>query len=122
MAYVTVTEVKNWSQINYKDLGFTSEADYNSFLEGVIELVEGLIRDYCGRTWDTVPSAIKFVILEVCANILHLILQRKITPAVHANQMQLRVVFAEALTADLRVILDWHRALYVSLEEREEEV
>ncbi|MCD6528764.1 hypothetical protein J7L06_00530 [Candidatus Bathyarchaeota archaeon] len=45
--YVDVDEVKLHSQITYEDLGFASEADYDSFLNDLITQAEAVVEDHC---------------------------------------------------------------------------
>ena len=46
--YVSVEEVKSHSKITYEDLGYATEAEYDSFLNGLTVQVEAIVDDYCG--------------------------------------------------------------------------
>jgi len=45
--YVSASEIKQFSNVTYQDLGFASDADYDSFLDGLINQVERAIDNYC---------------------------------------------------------------------------
>jgi len=45
--YVSIQEVKQFSRISYSDLGFSSETEYESWLETIIDYVERTIENYC---------------------------------------------------------------------------
>jgi len=45
--YVSASEVKQFSNVTYQDLGFASDVDYESFLDGIISQVERAIDNYC---------------------------------------------------------------------------
>ena len=45
--YISASEVKQYSNITYQDLGFASETEYDAWLENLISQVEAVIDDYC---------------------------------------------------------------------------
>ena len=45
--YISASEVKQYSNISYQDLGFASETEYKTFLDDLISQVEAFIDDYC---------------------------------------------------------------------------
>ena len=45
--YISASEVKQYSNISYQDLGFASETEYETFLDDLISQVEAVIDDYC---------------------------------------------------------------------------
>ena len=45
--YISASEVKQYSNITYQDLGFTSDTDYETFLDNIISRVERAIDNYC---------------------------------------------------------------------------
>jgi hypothetical protein len=125
--YASSHEVKAFSQVSASDLGYSSDADYASFVNSLIDYAEAVVEAYCGTSWtsENVPAAVKFVVLQLVSNVLHQALQRKIAPVVSpvgaAGEMRIRVVISEAFTADLKALLDAYRVLDVTLEERVEE-
>ena len=191
MTYVTAEEVKGYAKIDYKDLGYETQSEFNSFLSSLINQVEGVIESYCnvpsgffqdgGLTftdelydfhnpvalryrpvisvskvevnkagyglapdWQTVdstdyivdynagliwftadfpavklqsvrvtytagytstPQAIKNVCLMLASNILHAILQRKISPVVRIDEFTVKFVVPDVFTDEMRRIL-----------------
>jgi len=45
--YISASEVKQYSNVTYQDLGFASETEYEAFLDDLINQVEAFIDDYC---------------------------------------------------------------------------
>ena len=45
--YISASEVKQYSNVTYRDLGFSSETEYETFLDNLINQVEAVIDDYC---------------------------------------------------------------------------
>ena len=45
--YISASEVKQYSNVTYQDLGFASETEYEAFLDDLINQVEAVIDDYC---------------------------------------------------------------------------
>lgn len=113
--YVTVEEVKAFSRVNFRDLGFTNENEMDNFVSTLIGYVAALIDNYTGEGWtaDNVPKPVKYVILQVCSNVLHVMLQRKISPVVQTGDFTIRVIIPEVFTAELKEMLSPYRKLRV---------
>jgi len=47
MVYLSKTEIKDNSKITFTDLGYASDALYDTFLDTVIVLADGIIDNYC---------------------------------------------------------------------------
>jgi hypothetical protein len=45
--YISASEIKQFSNLTFQELGFSSEADYDAFLDTVINQVERTIDNYC---------------------------------------------------------------------------
>jgi len=45
--YISASEVKQYSNVAYQDLGFSSDAEYDAFLDSLISQVERAIDNYC---------------------------------------------------------------------------
>ena len=45
--YISPSEVKQYSNVTYRDLGFSSESEYETFLDSLINQVERTIDNYC---------------------------------------------------------------------------
>lgn len=119
MAYTTPAEVKDFSKIKKEDLGYTSEQDYDTFLNTLIGYAESLINDYLGQSFtaDMVPASVRFVTIQLCSNILHGILQRKISPIIQTSEFTIRLAIPEAFTEELRSLLNPHKKLTVKRED-----
>jgi hypothetical protein len=48
---------------------------------------------------------VKHVCLQLCSNLLHEILQRKMSPTVRVDDLTLKVLMPEALNRELQVML-----------------
>jgi len=192
MTYITTEEVKSYAKVDYKDLGYETESEYNTFLSGLINQVESIIENHCNvpsgffqdggvsitdetydwddrfiilryrpiisvssvklnmagyaqtPDWQTIdskyyivyknegmikiigktpaipeqsvkisytagyastPQAIKNVCLMLAGNILHAILQRKISPVVRIDEFTVKFVVPDVFTDEMRRIL-----------------
>jgi hypothetical protein len=195
MVYSTKDDVKAYSQIAYTDLGYASDSAFNTFLDSLIGLAQGIIDTYCSvpsgffdaaglsftnemldyrypwidlryypvisvskvehntqgygitpswveiSTQDYIaniqtgqimlvnkmpaiaeqsvrvsytagyaatPDPVKHVCLQLCSNLLHEILQRKMNPTVRVDDLTLKVLMPEALNRELQVMLAPH--------------
>ena len=189
--YTTAADVRDYCKITYEDLGFADEATYTAFIEGLINIAERIIDDYCGvpsmffkaggltftedlydfrcslslrhkpiisiekvevntagygqtPSWvqletkeyiadlqagiihfiskfpatelqsvrvtytagfTETPQTVGYVAIQFCSNVLHAILQRKISPAVRVDDWTIRVLIPEAFTPELKNML-----------------
>ena len=113
MAYATVEEVKAFAKISYEDLGYSTEEEFNGFISSLINYASALVEDYCNQSWDTPPNAVKFVVIQICANTLHEILQRKINPIIQQSEFQLRLLVPNAFTDELKRLLDVYKSFEI---------
>jgi hypothetical protein len=51
------------------------------------------------------PEIIKYVVLNVCSNIMHAMLQRKISPVIRVDDFTIRMIIPSAFTRDLQEAL-----------------
>jgi hypothetical protein len=47
MTYVTPDEVKSFAKINYEDLGYSTDAEYEAYINELIVHCESLVESYC---------------------------------------------------------------------------
>lgn len=114
MSYASVEFVKALTQIKYSDLGFSSENDFDSFINELIGYASALVDDYCGQSFaEPVPLAVSYATAVIVTNMLHEMLQRKISPAVTSTDMTVRMVEREAFTDKIKRLLDPYRILKV---------
>lgn len=112
--YATVDEVKLFAHVKAEDLGFTDEAEFNTFIQSLISYAEKIINDYINTSFgDDMPPTIRFVTIQLCSNILHILLQRKIAPLSQTNEYMIRIVSPEAFTDDLKALLNKYRKIGV---------
>ena len=115
--YATIDEVKSFSHIRKEDLGYTSDADFNAFLEKVIGYADALIDEYCGQSFsDPVPSVIKYVSIIASCNILSSVLKRKVSPVLESGEDEVRSAVGRALDNELRGLLKPYQKLMVKRE------
>lgn len=115
MGYASVRLVKDLTQIKYNELGFSSEHDYDDFIQQLIDYASRLVDDYCGQSFsDPVPQTIKLVTALIVSNMLHMILQRKISPVIQTTNVVVKAVEAEAFTNGLKMLLDPYRKFEVT--------
>lgn len=116
--YTSAGEVKAFARIPKEDLGYTAEQEYDTFINGVIILAEGILNDYMGQSFtsETVPPAVRLAAIQLCSNLLHIILQRKLSPVVQTRDYTIRLVLPEAFTQELKNLLTPYRKLNVKLE------
>lgn len=52
--------------------------------------------------YSVTPQAIKYVVLNICSNIIHAMLQRKISPVMRVDDFTIRMIIPDAFSADLQ--------------------
>jgi len=191
--YVSADEVRLFSRLNYDDLGYEADSEFNAYIATLIPLAQGLVDQFCHvpknffedngctetdgvydyrETWihlkyhpvlsvskvevntaaygsaaswteltatdyivakdrallkivgDTkpaemlqsirvtytagyakTPELIKFVVLNICSNIMHAMLQRKISPVMRVDDFTIRMIIPNAFSRDLQAAL-----------------
>jgi len=51
------------------------------------------------------PELVKFVVLNICSNIIHAMLQRKISPVMRVDDFTIRMIIPNAFSRDLQIAL-----------------
>jgi hypothetical protein len=109
------------SKVEYNDQGYgiapnwvtLSALDYILNLDtGQLMLVnktpaipEQSVRVSYTAGYGAVPSVIQHVCIQICSNMLHEILQRKLAPVLRVDDLTLKVLVPEAFTKELQVML-----------------
>ena len=192
MAIVAADEIKSFAKLTYEDLGYSSDSEFEAFLNDLVDHISGVIENHCrvpagffeagglsftdqlydyrnpldlrykpvisvssvkvnkagygqAPDWQTLgstdyivdyeagliwfvadypavqlqsvkvsytagyaetPQIVKFVALQLASNILHIILQRKISPVIRVDDWTVRMIIPEAFTAELQAMLD----------------
>jgi hypothetical protein len=192
MTYTSVDDVKALAKINYDELGYDSDAEYEAFINDLITYAQSVVDNHCnvpneffnagglsftdqlydfrfslqlrhypvlnvsavkintagyGQTpsWKTLdstdyivdehagiihfvsgdvpaveeqsvkvsytagysstPSTIAYVTAQLCSNIIHIILQKKIAPVIRVDDWAVRLVLPEVFTRELQFML-----------------
>lgn len=114
MGYTTVDFVKSLTKIKYTDLGYSSETDFDNFINNLISYASAFVDDYCGQSFEEpYPPAVSYATALIVTNMLHEILQRKINPNVTSTDVAVKIVEHEAFTDKIKRLLDPHRILKV---------
>lgn len=114
MGYVSVEFVKALAQIKYSDLGFSNESDFDDFVQQLIEYASGLVNDYCGQLFaEPAPPAISYAVAIIVTNMLHEMLERKISPVTTQTNIAVKIVESDAFTDKIKRLLDPYRVLRV---------
>jgi hypothetical protein len=69
MVYLTKDEIKGHSKIAYTDLGYATDALYDTFLDTIIGLADGIIDNYCrvpAGFFDAAGLALSNELLDFC--------------------------------------------------------
>jgi len=100
---------EDWEEIDSTDYILYSEEGIIILTEDVPAVKERSIKITYKAGYSAVPDAIKHVCAQLCANYLHLILQRKVSPVVRVDDWAVRMVLPEIFTSELKMVL----SLYV---------
>jgi hypothetical protein len=65
--------------------------------------------------YTTTPTDIQFVTEQLCANVLHDSLQRKVSPVVRVNDWAVRIIHPDVFTRELKAMLQRYRQRHVSI-------
>jgi len=55
--------------------------------------------------YSATPETIKYTVLNICSNIIHAMLQRKISPVMRVDDFTIRMIIPHAFSRDLQVML-----------------
>lgn len=114
MGYTSIEFVKALAQIKYGELGFSSETDYDNFIQKIINYASALIDEYCGQSFnEPVPQAVSYAAAMIAVNMLHEMLQRKINPVIQATNMVTKDVEQDAFKEGIKKMLDTYRRVEV---------
>jgi hypothetical protein len=94
-----------WAEISSQDYLVNSQTGQIMLVNKVPAIVEQSVRVTYTAGYAATPDSIKHVCLQICSNMLHGILQRKVSPALRVDDWTLKVLVPEAFTHELRTIL-----------------
>jgi len=95
----------NWVTVTEPDYIMNLPSGQLMLVNKVPAIVEQSIRVSYTAGFSSTPDDIKQVCIQVCCNMLHGILQRKVSPQVQADDMVIKVVAVEAFNQELKGML-----------------
>jgi len=100
-------QTPNWHTLSADDYVVDKEAGIIHFVGGKAPAtqLQSVKVSYTAGYSET-PYIIKYAVLQLCSNLLHAILQRKISPIIRIDDWSVRVVLPEAFSAELQHMLE----------------
>ena len=95
----------NWVTVTEPDYIMNLSSGQLMLVNKVPAIVEQSIRVSYTAGFSSTPDDIKQVCIQVCCNMLHGILQRKVSPQVQVNEMVIKLVAVEAFNEELKGML-----------------
>ena len=95
----------NWVTVTEPDYIMNLGSGQLMLVNKVPAIVEQSIRVSYTAGFSSTPDLIKQVCIQVCCNMLHGILQRKVSPQVQVNEMVVKLVAVEAFNEELKGML-----------------
>jgi len=98
-------QTPSWTQLNTEEYVVDLQAGV-IYLVGRTPLCElQSIRVSYTAGYSETPGIIKYVVLQLCSNILHAILQRKISPVIRVDDWSVRMLIPDVFTPELQTML-----------------
>lgn len=109
--YSTADDVRHYSQVKPKDLGFDDVPALDDWIEDRLVEIADYIDEYCGRTWEPeeAPKGIHGIAREMARNVVSLSVTSRETPVVRVDDWRVRMVEPEILTDSIRRALRLYR-------------
>jgi hypothetical protein len=95
----------NWVTLDSVDYIINLDTAQLMLVNKVPATPEQSVRVSYTAGYSAVPSVIQHVCIQICSNMLHEILQRKLAPVVRVDDLTLKVLVPEAFTKELQVML-----------------
>ena len=95
----------NWITVTSPDYILNSDTGQLMLVEDTPAIVEQSVRVSYTAGYSSVPGVIKQATIQLCSNILHEILQRKLSPVVRADDVTMKVLTPEAFSRSLQAVL-----------------
>lgn len=95
----------NWITVTEPDYIINKGAGQLMLVEDTPAIVEQSIRVSYTAGYSSVPSVIKQTTIQLCSNILHEILQRKLSPTVRADDVSMKVLTPDVFSRSLESVL-----------------
>jgi len=111
LTWITASDVKQCSQVKYNMVGFTLDADYETWINGtLLPRCESIIEDYCGQEFSdvTVSESVKTVCAMLAARTLQFMIMNATGPIVRIDDWQVKSASLEVFSEDLKDLLGSH--------------
>lgn len=95
----------NWVTLDSVDYIINKDTGQLMLVNDVPAIAEQSVRVSYTAGYIAVPSVVQHVCLQICCNLLHGILQRKINPIVQQDNFTLKLLLPEAFTRELQAML-----------------
>ena len=95
----------NWVTVTEPDYIINKGTGQLMLVEDTPAIVEQSVRVSYTAGYSSAPDVIKQVAIQLCSNILHEILQRKLSPVVRADDVTMKVLTPEAFPRSLQAVL-----------------
>jgi hypothetical protein len=95
----------SWETLNSQDYILASDNGQLMLVNKVPAIVEQSVKVTYTAGYTATPDLIKHVCLQICSNVLHGILQRKISPTVQVGDFTFKVLTPEVFTRELQLML-----------------
>jgi len=95
----------NWVTLDSIDYILNMDTGQLMLVNKVPAIHEQSVRVSYTAGYNAVPDAVKHVCIQICCNMLHEILQRKISPIMRVDDFTLKVVVPSAFSKELQIML-----------------
>jgi hypothetical protein len=95
----------SWTEMTEPDYIIVKERGQLMLVNKTPAIVEQSVRVCYTAGYSAVPDPVKHVCIQVCSNILHIVLQRKISPTVRVDDWTLKMVIPDAFSRELQTML-----------------
>lgn len=95
----------NWVTVPSPEYILNNDTGQLMLVEDTPAIPEQSVRVSYTAGYSAVPSKVRFVCIQICANILHLVLQRKISPVVRVDDLTVKLIVPESFTRELQVMV-----------------
>lgn len=99
-------QTPSWKTLDSTDYIVDEYAGVIHFVSGDVPAVaEQSVKVSYTAGYSSTPSMIAYATAQLCANFIHIILQRKIAPVIRVDDWAVRVALPEAFTKELQLLL-----------------
>jgi len=99
------TQTPDWETLDSTDYIVDKNAGIIHFVSDTPAIVEQSVKVSYTAGYSSTPSTIAYVTAQLCSNIIHIILQKKIAPVIRVDDWAVRLVLPKAFTRELQFML-----------------